>query len=306
MNTGDLDSMISLLKEGKCPVYSNVKALCEKAIEILTVCPNSVTVPAPVSICGDIHGQFYDLLELFAVGGQVPDTNYLFLGDYVDRGYYSVETFLLLLSLKVRYPNRMTLLRGNHESRQTTQAYGFYEEVQRKYNESNAWALFNSVFDVLPLSAVVGNQIFCVHGGLSPIVTMIDQIQRLDRRKEVPERGPICDLLWSDPESVPGFQISPRGAGYLFGDTAVQQFSHVNNLKLICRAHQLATEGYVEWFDRKLFTVWSAPNYCYRGGNPASILEVDTNNKTKWKLFEAAPPEARGEFPERTTLDYFM
>ena len=138
------------------------------------------------------------------------------------------------------------------------------------------------------------------------MVSSSDQILRLDRKKEVPERGPFCDLLWSDPEAVLGFQPSPRGAGYLFGDSAVSQFNHANGYKLVCRAHQLASEGYVEWFDRKLFTVWSAPNYCYRGGNPASILEVDANNKTRFKLFEAAPAEARGEFPERSSLLYFM
>lgn len=306
MNTGDLDRVIAHIESGKYPSLEDVKYLCEKAMEILRDLPNVVSVPAPVSICGDTHGQFYDLLELFSLGGKCPDTNYLFLGDYVDRGYYSVETFLFLIALKVRYPSRMTLLRGNHESRQTTQAYGFYDEIIRKYGDASVWQLFNQVFDLLPICAVVGEKIFCVHGGLSPLITSIDQIQVCDRKKEVPERGLMCDLLWSDPDTVSGFQISPRGAGYIFGDHVVQQFNRANRLTLICRAHQLAMEGYVEWFDRKLFTVWSAPNYCYRGGNPASILEVSTDLTTRWKMFEAAPPEARGEFPDRTMVEYFM
>lgn len=306
MNTGELDRVIAVLESGKYPCLEDVRFLCDKAMELLRDLPNVVSVPAPVSICGDTHGQFYDLLELFALGGKCPDTNYLFLGDYVDRGYYSVETFLLLMALKVRYPTRMTLLRGNHESRQTTQAYGFYDEVIRKYGDASVWQLFNQVFDLLPICAIVGEKIFCVHGGLSPLITSIDQIQAYDRKKEVPERGLMCDLLWSDPDTVSGFQISPRGAGYIFGDHAVQQFNRANRLTLICRAHQLAMEGYVEWFDRKLFTVWSAPNYCYRGGNPASILEVSTDLTTRWKMFEAAPPDARGEFPDRTQVEYFM
>ena len=303
---GEIDRLIKHIESGKYPERKDVEMLCEKAMEILNVTPNVVSVPPPVSICGDTHGQFYDLLELFALGGRCPDTNYLFLGDYVDRGYYSVETFTLLLALMVRYPSRMTLLRGNHESRQTTQAYGFYDEVIRKYNDPAVWQLFNKVFDLLPLCAVVGEKIFCVHGGLSPIITSLEQIQNYERKKEIPERGPMCDLLWSDPDTVSGFQISPRGAGYIFGDSAVQQFNRANKLTLICRAHQLAMEGYVEWFDRKLFTVWSAPNYCYRGGNPASILEVSTDLTTRWKMFEAAPPEARGTFPDKTMVDYFM
>ena len=306
METGEIDRLIKHIESGKYPERKDVEMLCEKAMEILDKTPNVVSVPPPVSICGDTHGQFYDLLELFALGGKCPDTNYLFLGDYVDRGYYSVETFTLLLALKVRYPSRMTLLRGNHESRQTTQAYGFYDEVIRKYNDPAVWQLFNKVFDLLPLCAVVGEKIFCVHGGLSPIITSLEQIQNYERKKEIPERGPMCDLLWSDPDTVSGFQISPRGAGYIFGDSAVQQFNRANKLTLICRAHQLAMEGYVEWFDRKLFTVWSAPNYCYRGGNPASILEVSTDLTTRWKMFEAAPPEARGTFPDKTMVDYFM
>ncbi|KAH0792767.1 Serine/threonine-protein phosphatase 4 catalytic subunit [Histomonas meleagridis] len=306
MDVLELDSIISLLRQAKYPTVTQVRQLCEKAIEVLSKLPNVVSVSPPLTVCGDTHGQFFDLLELFAIGGQCPDTNYLFLGDYVDRGYYSVETFLLLLSLKVRYPNRITLLRGNHESRQTTQAYGFYDEVIRKYNDSTVWDLFNKVFDLLPLCAVIGGKIFCVHGGLSPLLTSVDQIQRLDRKKEIPERGPICDLLWSDPDNVPSFTISPRGAGYLFGDNAVRQFNRNNKLDLILRAHQLAEEGYVEWFNRKLFTVWSAPNYCYRGGNPASILEVSPDCSTKWKMFEAAPPDARGPIPNKTRVEYFM
>lgn len=158
-------------------------------------------------MCGDIHGQFYDLKELFKVGGDVPETNYLFMGDFVDRGYYSVETFLLLLALKVRYPDRITLIRGNHESRQITQVYGFYDECQRKYGSTDVWRYCTEIFDYLSLSAIIDGKIFCVHGGLSPSIQYLDQIRTIDRKQEVPHDGPMCDLLWSDPEGEHQFSI---------------------------------------------------------------------------------------------------
>jgi len=179
-----------------------VKRLCLKAREILIEEGNVQVVDSPVTICGDIHGQFFDLMELFKVGGFCPETNYLFMGDFVDRGFYSVETFLLLLALKVRYPERMTLIRGNHESRQITQVYGFYDECQRKYGSSNVWRWCCEVFDYLALGAIVDGRVFCVHGGLSPNLQSIDQIRAIDRKQEVPHDGPMCDLLWSDPDGA--------------------------------------------------------------------------------------------------------
>lgn len=152
----------------------NIKALCEKAKEILVNESNVQPVRTPVTICGDIHGQFYDLKELFKIGGELPDNNYLFMGDYVDRGYYSVETVTLLVTLKVRYPSRITILRGNHESKQITQVYGFYDECLRKYGNANVWLYFTSLFDYLPLTAVVEGNIFCLHGGLSPSIDTLD------------------------------------------------------------------------------------------------------------------------------------
>ncbi|KAH9257786.1 serine/threonine-protein phosphatase PP-X isozyme 1 [Batrachochytrium salamandrivorans] len=306
--SSDLDRQIEQLKRCEFLPEHEVRNLCFRAREILIDEANVQRVNAPVTICGDIHGQFHDLIELFNVGGSAPQTSYLFMGDFVDRGYYSVETFLLLLALKVRYPDRITLIRGNHESRQITQVYGFYDECLRKYGSINVWRLCTEVFDYLSLSAVVSDKVFCVHGGLSPSATTLDNIRLIDRKQEVPHDGAMCDLLWSDPEEIDGgWGLSPRGAGYLFGQEVVQQFGHTNGVSLIARAHQLIMEGYKTMFDNQLVTVWSAPNYCYRCGNSAAILELDEQVNQTYKKFDERPENARGMAPSKIqTPDYFL
>ncbi|KAK4181822.1 putative Serine/threonine-protein phosphatase PP-X [Triangularia setosa] len=386
----DLDRAIAQLRACRPIPENEVRELCHKARELLIEEGNVVTVNAPVTICGDIHGQFHDLMELFRVGGDVPDTNYLFMGDFVDRGFYSLESFLLLLCLKVRYPDRMTLIRGNHESRQITTVYGFYDECLRKYGSANVWRYCCDVFDYLALGAIVlgasntlsqpsgagmapagedveievcnadqqiisrflrkgdiggsqtgGSQsgasgspergggeggspngagqqpttngfseggsgppaptntgppgsgasgasggsvgnpagaVLCVHGGLSPLIDNVDKIRLLDRKQEVPHEGAMCDLLWSDPDEIDGWGLSPRGAGFLFGADIVKVFNHRNDLSLIARAHQLVMEGFKEMFDASIVTVWSAPNYCYRCGNVAALLELSEDD----------------------------
>jgi len=326
-------------------------------------------------------------MELFRVGGDVPDTNYLFMGDFVDRGFYSLESFLLLLSLKVRYPDRITLIRGNHESRQITTVYGFYDECMRKYGSANVWRYCCEVFDYLALGALVigagpsvgsgdneceqeivqtngdmtrlrrqgpsllnaeavtettqappqnsSGAILCVHGGLSPVIASVDSIRLLDRKQEVPHEGAMCDLLWSDPDDIDGWGLSPRGAGFLFGADIVKTFNHANNLSLIARAHQLVMEGFKEMFDSSIVTVWSAPNYCYRCGNVAAILELNEENGPvlrssgergsgvvggiggggvsvkagpgrRYRVFEAAPQDSRGMPAKKPVADYFL
>mmetsp|Transcript_37017 Transcript_37017/g.109107 ORF Transcript_37017/g.109107 Transcript_37017/m.109107 type:complete len:175 (+) Transcript_37017:170-694(+) len=161
----DLDDQIDRLLKCEQLTEAEVKALCEKAKEILAQESNVQPVRCPVTVCGDIHGQFQDLLELFRIGGNCPDTNYLFMGDYVDRGYHSVETASLLVALKVRFPHRITILRGNHESRQITQVYGFYDECLRKYGSADVWKAFTDLFDFLPLTGLVENKVSIGHYG---------------------------------------------------------------------------------------------------------------------------------------------
>jgi len=258
-----------------------------------------------VTICGDVHGQFHDLIELFKIGGRCPETNYLFMGDYVDRGYYSVETVTLLISLKVRFPNRIFLTRGNHESRQVTQVYGFYDECQKKYGNANVWKSFTDLFDYLPLTALVEGKIFCLHGGLSPTIQNLDEIRKLERVQEVPHEGAICDLLWSDPDDKDGWGQSPRGAGFIFGMDISKKFNQINNLSHICRAHQLVMNGFNWTHEKNVCTIFSAPNYCYRCGNQASIMEVDEKLNNFIQQFEPAPRRGEPNVTKRTP-DYFL
>jgi len=306
MSVGDLDRQIEQLRRCELIKEEEVKSLCSRAREILVEESNVQRVDPPVTICGDVHGQFYDLKELFKHGDDCPQTNYLFMGDFVDRGFYSVETFLLLLALKVRYPDRITLIRGNDESRQITQVYGFYDECVRKFGTVNVWRYCTEIFDYLSVSAIISDTLFCVHGGLSPTISCLDEIRALDRKQEVPHDGPMCDLLWSDPEEIEDWGVSPRGAGYLFGPEVVKRWNVVNNISLIARAHQLVMEGYKYMFGDTLVTVWSAPNYCYRCGNIAAILELDEDLNRSFKIFEAAPAESRGVPAKRPQPSYFL
>ncbi|MCQ2820537.1 MAG: serine/threonine-protein phosphatase [archaeon] len=301
----NLDQFIDQLMDCKFLKEKEIKFLISKAKEILAKESNVQFVPAPVTVCGDVHGQFYDLIELFRIGGKCPETNYLFMGDYVDRGYYSVETVSLLLSLKVRYPNRIYLTRGNHESRQVTQSYGFYDECMRKYNNPEIWKYFTDLFDFLPLTCVVENKIFCLHGGLSPDIDSLDGVRLIDRFQEVPHEGAMCDLLWSDPEENVGFSRSPRGAGFVFGKDCSEEFCQKNDLTMISRAHQCTTNGYDWKHNQKVCTIFSAPNYCYRCGNEAAIMEVDETMATTFYRFDPAPRRGEQQMMKKTP-DYFL
>ena len=305
--SNNLDKQIEQLRKCQYITEIEVKLLCEKAKEIFIEESNVQKIVAPLTICGDIHGQFDDLTELFIKGGKCPETKYLFMGDFVDRGFNSVETFLLLLALKVRYPDRITLIRGNHETRQITQVYGFYDECMRKYGSINVWRYCTEIFDYLPIGAIINKKIFCIHGGLSPTIDTIDEIQNIDRKQEVPHDGAMCDLLWSDPDQEQkGFGISPRGAGFLFGGNVVTTFEEINKINLIARAHQLVMEGYKMMFDGKLVTIWSAPNYCYRCGNKASILKLDDQLERQTIVFNAASVDDRRIPAKLPVPDYFL
>jgi len=301
-----LDKWIESIRKCELLPELDLKHLCEYVQELMLEESTVHPVSSPVTICGDIHGQFHDLLELFRTGGECPATSYIFMGDFVDRGYNSVETMTLLLLLKARYPHRITLLRGNHERRQITQVYGFYDECQRKYGNANPWKYCTELFDWCPLAAVVDGRVLCVHGGLSPELRTIDQMRLIDRKQEIPHEGAFCDLMWSDPDDIETWAVSPRGAGWLFGSKVTSEFAEINGLELICRAHQLVQEGYKYMFNDTLVTVWSAPNYCYRCGNVAAILQLDDQLNRNYQIFkEVDSPEQTGN-QGRANVPYFL
>ncbi|CBZ30534.1 protein serine/threonine phosphatase, putativee [Leishmania mexicana MHOM/GT/2001/U1103] len=289
-----------------------MQLLLRTAVNLLIEESNVQVVHLPVTICGDIHGQFLDLLRLFEVAGEIRretgSMNYIFLGDLVDRGRNSVEVLTFLLIMKLKYPHKITLIRGNHETRQVTTMYGFYDECAEKYGTVEIWKLCTEVFDCMPIAALIEGKSLCIHGGLSPEIRAVDQIRLLNRRQEIPNEGPFSDLVWSDPENVDGWVVSQRGAGFLFGASVAQEFIHRNRLNLIARAHQLVHEGFKYHFDEEyLCTVWSAPNYCYRCGNLASVLRIYGDHSREFVVFKEVEAQiAISDEPRTKEPAYFL
>jgi len=265
----------------------------EKDVEKLTIRsknlfqdqPMFLELEPPIKIVGDIHGQYYDLLRLFEYGGYPPDTNYLFLGDYVDRGKQSIESICLLLSYKIKHPENFFILRGNHECASINRIYGFYDECKRRYTP-RLWKKFTDCFNCLPVAAIVADKIFCMHGGLSPELKNFDQIKKLARPTGVPDTGLLCDLLWSDPEQIVGWGESDRGVSYIFGPDVVDSFCKRFSIDLICRAHQVVEDGYEFFAGRRLVTIFSAPNYCGEFDNCASMMGVDDSLKCAFTMLK--------------------
>lgn len=179
---------------------SEIRSLCSRSKEKLMSQPMLLELEAPIKICGDVHGQYTDLLRLFEYGGFPPVSNYLFLGDYVDRGKQSIETICLLLAYKIQYPENFFILRGNHESAGINRIYGFYDECKRRYS-IKLWKVFSDVFNCLPAAALIDEKILCMHGGLSPDLTDLQQVADITRPCDVPDAGLLCDMLWSDPDA---------------------------------------------------------------------------------------------------------
>lgn len=281
----DLDDMISRLLDAG---YSTkvTKAVCLKNAEITMVCqrvrevllsqPALLELNAPVKIVGDIHGQYNDLIRLFEMCGFPPAANFLFLGDYVDRGKQSLETILLLFCYKLKYPNNFFILRGNHECANVTRVYGFYDECKRRCN-IKIWKTFIDTFNCLPIASIVADKIFCVHGGLSPSLSHMDDIRQIARPTDVPDYGLLNDLLWSDPaEMDQDWESNERGVSYCFGKKVIVDFLARHDFDLVCRAHMVVEDGYEFYTDRLLVTVFSAPNVSSLGESLLLLLILDS------------------------------
>ena len=252
-----------------------IKFLIDKSLPIIKEQKMLVELEAPLHVCGDIHGQYYDLLRIFEHCGYPGEYNYLFLGDYVDRGKQSLETVCLLMCYKIKYPEKVTLLRGNHESSVTNRIYGFYDECKRRYNV-RIWRSFTDLFNWLPVAAIIDEKILCMHGGLSPELKNLQNIQAISRPTDIPDTGLLCDLLWSDPDKdALEYDENDRGVSVIFGEKIVQDFNKKNDLDLIIRAHQVVDDGYEFFAQRQLITIFSAPNYCGEFDNSAGIMIID-------------------------------
>lgn len=242
---------------------------------------------------GDIHGQLYDMDPLFKAGLEPGERKYLFLGDYVDRGAWSSEVCLLILSLKICFPNSVFLLRGNHEGREITGRYGYREDCLRKY-DTEVYIKTMEAFDAFPLAAVIDQKYFCVHGGLSPHVKKLSDLDMVDRFGEVPMRDcEVMDLLWSDPVGTDNGSLdSPyvfnedRGCAKVFGRSAVNSFLDNNGLTAVIRAHEVFFEGFStrNWNASELWqvcTIFSAPNYTNHYQNIAAVLRIDVDSTAR-------------------------
>ncbi|KAJ1905493.1 3',5'-cyclic-nucleotide phosphodiesterase (PDEase) (3':5'-CNP) [Tieghemiomyces parasiticus] len=275
--------------------------LIHRGTEILTTEPTMLELEAPITVCGDIHGQYYDLMKLFEVGGNPATTQYLFLGDYVDRGYFSIECLLYLWALKICYPGSFFLMRGNHECRHLTEYFTFKEECLHKYSEEVYEACLAS-FCALPLACLINNQYLCIHGGLSPELHTLQDLRSVNRFREPPTHGLMCDLLWSDPDQHFGRERSRqffvhnemRGCSYHFNYAAVCDFLDRNNLLSLIRAHEAQSHGYHMYRKNRatgfpaVITIFSAPNYLDVYGNKAAILKYE-NNVMNIRQFNCSP-----------------
>jgi len=256
-------------------------------ISIPTTSPNA-SPPPRITVCGDTHGQFYDVLNIFEMNGYPSSSNpYLFNGDFVDRGSFSVEVILTYLLLKFACPDGIYLTRGNHETKNMNKIYGFEGEVKHKYDDK-IFELFLEVFCQLPLAAVIENQVFVTHGGLPTDKNVsLDDIRKIKRGCEPPESGLMSDLLWSDPQPFPGKSPSKRGVGFSFGPDITEAFLEYNQLKLLVRSHEVRDEGYLVEQGGKTITVFSAPNYCDSMGNKGAFIHFDATCEPKFTQYEA-------------------
>ncbi|KAF7635899.1 Serine/threonine-protein phosphatase [Meloidogyne graminicola] len=265
--------------------------------------PMFLRLEAPMVVCGDLHGQLNDVMRIFDAEGFPHMRNYLFLGDYVDRGQQSVELILFMFACKanifiIRYPKNFFMLRGNHETSSVNRQYGFYKNVMNKYRSEALYELFQRVFDCMPLSALISDRILCMHGGLSPrlleakTLDVLDNISRPLPDSKISESGNqlAVDLLWADPDiNVQLFSSNRRGIGRTFGQEVIDRVRQRFGIDLIIRAHQVVLDGHEFFNDSSssgLVTLFSAPHYCGQYDNSGAIVRVDKDMGVSFKVFK--------------------
>uniref|UniRef100_W6NCN4 Serine/threonine-protein phosphatase n=1 Tax=Haemonchus contortus TaxID=6289 RepID=W6NCN4_HAECO len=265
-------SLVTSVKEGE------LMNLCTVARQVFLSQTSLLDVEAPIKVCGDVHGQFADVLRLFNHSGFPPNVNYLFLGDYVDRGQQNLECIGLIFCYKIKYPGNFFALRGNHECSPINRVYGFFEECNRRYQSTRLWLQFQDTFAALPFTGLVAGKILCMHGGLSPKLKSMDQLRNITRPIDPPNPSLHIDLLWSDPDNyIKGWASNSRGVSYVFGKDVVFEMCEVLNIELVARAHQVVQDGYEFFANRKLVTIFSAPHYCGQFDNAAALMNIDEN-----------------------------
>ncbi|KAG5177330.1 serine/threonine-protein phosphatase 5 [Tribonema minus] len=293
-------AMIERFRAQKLVAKRYVVAVLQQAFALLRATPSLMRLRVPAdgadgktgafTVCGDTHGQFYDLLHIFELNGlPAPDNPYLFNGDFVDRGSFSFEVVTTLLALKVACPEAIHLTRGNHESKNMNKIYGFEGEVKHKYDAA-VMTMFAEVFCWLPLCATLNDKVFIVHGGLpSTDGVTLDDTEGIDRNREPPESGLMSDLMWSDPQPFEGRSPSKRGIGMSFGPDVTKAFLDGNGLELLVRSHEVKEEGYLVEHDGRCITVFSAPNYCDQMANKAAFIRFGHDCKPQFTQYEASP-----------------
>jgi serine/threonine-protein phosphatase 5 len=290
-----VEDMVERFKNQKKIHYKYAVIVLLKAIKLFQSMKSlyHINVPADkeITVCGDTHGQFYDLLNIFKLNGMPSEENpYLFNGDFVDRGSFSCEIILSLLAFKVACPSSIHLTRGNHESRDLNKMYGFQGEVKAKYNET-LFELFQEVFNWLPLAAVINNKVIVVHGGIpSQDGVKLADIEKINRNCPIPPDGIMCDLLWADPQKAQGKGVNKRGVSYTYGPDHTKRFLDENQLELLVRSHEVKMDGYEVEADGRLVTLFSAPNYCDSVNNKGALIRFKGSDmKPNYIQFSAVP-----------------
>ncbi|MEN2497153.1 MAG: hypothetical protein MHMPM18_001575 [Marteilia pararefringens] len=298
LNANKVNEIIEFFKQQKMIHSYFVAQLILRCNERFKNMPNITRLDGPngdqrrITICGDIHGQFYDFLNIFAINGMPsPNNIFIFNGDFVDRGEFSVEVILVMLLINQMNPNCLFLNRGNHENHSMNCLYGFEAEVKNKFKSyvgDDMYIAFKALFEALPICTIVGEKIFIVHGGVPGNGDVsLEEIENINRFEQIPDEGIFCDLLWADPHPSTGTLPSSRGISHRFGSDITERFLSKNNLSCVVRSHEMQDEGYSKMHHDKCVTIFSAPNYCNTMNNKAAFIGVQDNLSLEFTKFNS-------------------